>query len=120
MFKNIDSESFEKTFGFTLERDEIDDTIDFIYCYYYREMGESFDIVDYSQLTPVKEYESTDQGIKDYCRDLYNKYGKELPEDLYYITENGDRLIFESLSFNYDKLNDEIVDIYYEGLLLGK
>lgn len=120
LFKDIDSESFEKTFGFTMERDEIDDTIEFIYCYYYREMGESFDIVDYSQLTPVKEYESTDQGINDYCRDLYNKYGKELPEDLYYITENGDRLIFESLSFNYDELNDEIVDIYYEGLLLGK
>ncbi len=120
LFKDIDSDSFEKIFGFALEKNEADNTKEFIYCYYYRNIGESFDITGYSKLTVVKEYESTDQGVNDYCRDLYNKYGKELPEDLYYITENGDRLIFESLSFNYDELNDEIVDIYYEGLLLGK
>lgn len=119
LFKDISYDSFESTFGFSLDSNETNNKEKYDYCYYYRE-DENYDIAQYSQLTLIEVYDSDEKGINDYCRKLYKTYGKEFPLDLYYITENGDCLIFESLSFTYDKDNDKITNIYYYGLLLRK
>ncbi len=118
-YRTMSIDEFEQTFGFEYFNAHKEEP-SYQYCYYYGEID--MDIGEYGHIESVSEARSVDEKMMEYCLNLYDVFGAysndvTLPP---YKQENGDVLVFTYLSFEYNRVEEKIENLYYDGFCLHK
>ena len=82
---------------------------------------QAIDISSYKQLQLISQQQndSYDKELKAFFAALDETKSSEYEEDhLEYETTDGNKIIFKYISFDFDEDENEILDLYWDGILL--